>query len=607
VPPRFVALVIAVLLFGGSLWLYAPSLGFGFIGYDEPSVLLAHPNLYNQPSLAASIREILIGYFPREEPLIVRDFSWLVDARLFGFERAVGYHLGNVLFNAANVVLLFAFLLHATRSLAFAGLVAALFSTLAIHVEPVCWVMGRKDLLGAFFTLLALLAQSIVLRQAPGWRRRVLLGAIFLLVPLAILSKFSAIVLVALLALHRLYAPFLDGSRAAGGPMGLRGRWRELVGLSPHLAVTAGLYFWYQHSLSAFQVIGGRGPSPWSLTHLKTVALLFPISLGDTVARLFSPGQFSIFYLRPNVMLPLRGADIVTLLATLGGSAALLWLALFRRKDVAFFVLAFFLFMAPYANVEYIGIWGADRYAYLSSWCVVALLVAIFLAAWRGPRSLARGAALVLLVGLALVAGHNVAAARVRQNAFRDARTFWDHELARPEPSFLVYESAAKTALAEAAAAAPGSPARTAAVARAVAVAERGLRAYESLPWQAAPGYFHRERTHAAGLHTAMGLAAMLAGRPPEERLRYHRMAYRTAANQHTALMLAQVLFDLAKSDPPREEVARESLRYFALYLREAKSDPLHRPGLPGLLRQYTDAFPGLADEVARVAEQSLR
>ena len=318
--PRFVAVVIAIVLFGGSLLLYASSLSFGFIGYDEASVLLGHPNLYHQPSLWASLREILLGYFPREEPLIVRDLSWLLDARLFGFERATGYHLGNVLLNAANVVLLFAFLLHATRSLAYAGLVALLFSVLAIHVEPVCWVMGRKDLLAAFFILLALLAQSIALRQAPGRKRGPLFAVVFLLVPLAILSKFSAIVLVVLLALHRLYAPFLDGRRAPGEPLGLRRRWSELGWLGPHLLVTVVLFFWYQRTLAAFQVIGGHGPAPLSLTHLRTVALLFPISLGRTVAHIFSPGQLSIFYLRPNVALPLNAADVAAWLATAAGS-----------------------------------------------------------------------------------------------------------------------------------------------------------------------------------------------------------------------------------------------------------------------------------------------
>jgi protein O-mannosyl-transferase len=178
---RFLVLVLAIVLFGASLILYAPSLGFGFIGYDEAAVLLGHPNLYGGDSLASSLREILVGYFPREEPLIVRDLTWLADSFLFGFGKPLGYHLGNVILNAVDVVLLFAFLLHATRRLAFAGLVAGLFCLLAIHVEPVCWAMGRKDLLAGFFTLLALLAQSMALREASVGRCRALHVLVFLL------------------------------------------------------------------------------------------------------------------------------------------------------------------------------------------------------------------------------------------------------------------------------------------------------------------------------------------------------------------------------------------------------------------------------------------
>jgi len=289
------------------------------------------------------------------------------------------------------------------------------------------------------------------------------------------------------------------------------------------------------------------------------------------------------------------------------GSAALLWLVLRRRRDLAFFVLAFFVFMLPYFNVEYIGIWAADRYAYLSSLCVLALLAAVALDAWSSPRPALRRMAVALFALLVLVGGYNVAAGQAHQPAFRDARAFWDYELGRAQPSMLAFESGAKTALGEAAGAEPGSPARAEAAARVARIAEAGLRYYQVLPWKPAPGYFSRERAHAAGLYTSLGLAASLLGRAEEERLRYHRLAYQMMPNQHTALMLAQALFDLAKRDPPNEAVARESLQYFGLYLREAKSDPLRRHGLGGLLGKYAEAFPGLAAEASKVMSESLR
>ncbi len=601
---RFAIVAIAISLFGGSLILYGPSLGFGFIGYDEDAVLLGHPNLYHQASLAASAREIVSGYFPREEPLLVRDLSWMLDARVYGFTNPLGYHLGNILLNAADVVLLFLFLLHATRSLGLAGLTAALFAGLAIHVEPVSWVMGRKDVLGAFFTLLALLVHSIALREARPGRRRVLHGLVLLLCPLAILSKFSAIVLVLVLAAHRIFAPFLDGTRSPSARLDLRSRWREFAGLLPHLAVTVGLFLWYQRVLSAYQVIGGRGPSPFSLQHLKTLALLFPLSLAQTLGHIRWATGHSISYLRPNVGLPLTTVEIASIVAMALGSALVLWATLRYRKDLSFFVVAFFLFMLPYCNLEYIGIWVADRYAYLSSFCVVALLSALAIDGWRSRRMWGRGLAALLLLVMAIVGGFGLVVGRTHQMAFRDAHAFWSYELGLAQPSMLAFESSAKTLLVDAAVAEPGSLKRQQALERLSQVADRGIRYFRALPWRPAPGYFSRDRARLAGLYLVLGHAATLAGRPLERRLDYFQLAYQIMPNRESALMLAQVLLDMARRDPPREDLGRESLSYFRLYLREASSDPLHRRGLRGLLGQYTAAFPDLADEVNRIAEE---
>lgn len=604
---RFRIVAIAIMLFGGSLILYAPSLGFGFIGYDENAVLLGHPNLYNQPSLASSAHEILVGYLPREEPLLVRDLSWLVDARLFGFTNPLGYHLGNVVLNAIDVVVLFLFLLHATRSLAFAGLTAAFFAALAIHVEPVCWAMGRKDVLGAFFTLLALLIQSVASREARRSRRIALHVLVFLLCPLAILSKFSAIVLAPLLAVHRLFAPFLDRTRGPGERLDLRSRWRELAGFAPHLLVTAGLYLWYQHQLSAFQVIGDRGPSPLSFEHGKTLALLVPLSLARTLGHVAVATAHSISYLRPNVALPLLPGEIACIIAMLFGSTAVLWATLRYRKDLAFFVLAFFLFMLPYFNIEYIGIWVADRYAYLSSFCVVALLVALAIDGWHCRQAWNRRFAALITLAMVVLAGLGLSAGRRHQQAFRDAEGFWSYELGLAQPSMLAFETFAKTMLANAAAAEPGSRERELALLQVARTAEQGIRYHGALPWRPAPGYFSRERAHLAGLYTALGYGATLAEKPLENRLGYFRQAYRIMPNQQTALMLAQVLLDLARRDPPSEPLARESLGYFHQYLSHANSDPLRRRGLARLLGQYTDAFPALASDANRIADETLK
>jgi hypothetical protein len=162
-------LAAAAALFVFAFALYARSLSYGFVAYDDERIVLQHPNLYGG-GLAAGLRQIFVADFPREEPLLLRDVSWLVNARLFGFENPFGYHLGNVLLNATAVALLFLFLLEATRRARLALPVAAAFAALPVHVEPVCWVMGRKDVLCACFVLLALWLEARAQPRAP--RRR---------------------------------------------------------------------------------------------------------------------------------------------------------------------------------------------------------------------------------------------------------------------------------------------------------------------------------------------------------------------------------------------------------------------------------------------------
>jgi len=601
--PRLVVL-LCLLLALGSFALYAPSLDYGFVAYDDTNVLHGHPNLYNQDSLAKSLREIFVGYFPREEPLLVRDVTWAVDARLFGFDSTLGYHLGNVLFNAANVVLLFLFLFHTTRNLLFAAITAGLFATLAIHVEPVCWIMGRKDVLGAFFTLLALLAQSIALREARPGRRRLIFFLVFLLYPLAVLSKFSAVTLVLILAAHRMLAPYLDGRVAASAPFDGKEARRTAVGFLPHALVGIALYRWYGHILYDYQVIGGRGPSPLTLQHLKTLAAFLPLSLGRTVEHVFSAAQHSISYLRPNVALPLSRADVFLALAVVVCCAMMLGFAARRRKDLLFFLAAFFFWMLPYTNVEYVGIWVADRYAYLASACVVALVVRVALDVLARARAGRNLAALAAAAAALLWGGYGVATGLTHERAFRDARALWSYEIALPDSSMLSYTALAKSLLQEAESTSD-SALRRVRLAEIRGVAKAGVARYRSLPWLPARGYFIAARTELAELFASLGRAAGLAGAPPERRIQYLRRSYEIYPAATTALLLAQQLFELATlASPADEKVARESLSFCQDYAAKSWPDPGSREGVRGLLQTYAHRFPELAGEVESILER---
>ena len=95
--------------------------------------------------------------------------SHMVDWSLYGRNPA-GHHLTNVFLHAANAILLSLLLFYMTSYLGRAAIVAFLFALHPAHVESVAWLAERKDVLCAFFFLIALLAYAWYVRN-PSWKR----------------------------------------------------------------------------------------------------------------------------------------------------------------------------------------------------------------------------------------------------------------------------------------------------------------------------------------------------------------------------------------------------------------------------------------------------
>lgn len=81
----------------------------------------------------------------------------MIDCQIFGLNPG-GPHVVNVLFHAANAVLLFLLLQRLTNAQWRSAIVAGLFALHPLHVESVAWISERKDVLSTFFGLLSLLA-----------------------------------------------------------------------------------------------------------------------------------------------------------------------------------------------------------------------------------------------------------------------------------------------------------------------------------------------------------------------------------------------------------------------------------------------------------------
>ena len=434
------SLATAALLILAAWLLYVPSLRYGFVYYDDVRILKNHPELYGQPSLGADLRAIFVTCFPREEPLLIRDVSWAIDSRIFGFDNAFGYHLTNVLLHGLVVGLLFAFLLGATRRYDFSLAVSAAFLVLGLHTEPVVWIMGRKDLLSAMFMLAALSAQQMRLNAAGFARQAGWYLLTLVLFVLGLLSKISVLTFPLVLLLHALLLPYLRGER----PPSAAFEWRrkllpEVLLFLPAMAVSGVVYVWYQRTLEQMGIFE-RGYSAHGLAHLWNLLMVDPMALWLYVQQAMLPLHLSVLYTWPTLLSPFPFWQIIASLATIAALAIVgVWLFR-RRKDLFFYYAVFFALMVPYLNLRFIGIWVADRYLYFSVFCLIALACSVLIPWLRDTVPARRIGALAFCVIFFAV---NLFQTLFHQKAWRDAETLWQYHVTLPRPSPGAFENLA--------------------------------------------------------------------------------------------------------------------------------------------------------------------
>jgi tetratricopeptide (TPR) repeat protein len=137
-----------------TLAVYLPVLHFDFVEYDDQQYVTDNPRV--QAGLTWAGFVWAFGFHAGNwHPLAW--LSHMLDVQLFA-ARAGGHHFTSVLLHTANTLLLFSFLKRATGFVGRSAAVAALFAWHPLHVESVAWIAERKDVLCAFFWMLALLA-----------------------------------------------------------------------------------------------------------------------------------------------------------------------------------------------------------------------------------------------------------------------------------------------------------------------------------------------------------------------------------------------------------------------------------------------------------------
>ncbi|MDB6108356.1 MAG: repeat-containing protein, partial [Pedosphaera sp.] len=177
---RFLLLCLGLVL--GTLLAYGQVLFHDFTNFDDLDYVTANPHVQGGVTPGAVAWAFTSGYAGNWHPLTW--ISHMVDCQLWGLWPG-GHHLTSLLLHLANTLLLFAVLRRMTGATGRSAVVAALFAWHPLHVESVAWVAERKDVLGACFWLLTLLAYGRYVER-PGRRRYLLTLLCF---ALGLLSK----------------------------------------------------------------------------------------------------------------------------------------------------------------------------------------------------------------------------------------------------------------------------------------------------------------------------------------------------------------------------------------------------------------------------------
>ncbi len=409
--------LIAMALVALTASVYREVGGFSFIDYDDNLYLLDNGFIRKGLTLEGIGWAFSSGYASNWHPLTW--ISHMLDVSLFGMDSGM-HHRVNLLIHLVNTLLVFNVLRRMTGAMWRSALVAALFGIHPLHVESVAWVAERKDLLCAFFSLLAIGSYERYRRDPAGIRYI----AVFIFLAFALMSKPMAVTLPFLLILLDFW------------PLGrfslerLRG---SLAGKVPLVLLAAA------SSLVTFLVQKGGGSVktlPLS-GRLENAATSYVAYLGKTAW----PSSMAPFYPHPLLVsgdggtAAWKAAAAIVLLAGMTAFA----LREFSRRP--WFGIGWFWFlgtMVPVIGLVQVGDQAfADRYTYIP-------LIGLFIAcAWslpdparltRTPRLVTHVAVVAALLLLALCA-------RTQAGYWIDSGTLFGHALEVTESNWVAHDA----------------------------------------------------------------------------------------------------------------------------------------------------------------------
>ncbi|HEX4825865.1 MAG TPA: tetratricopeptide repeat protein [Candidatus Polarisedimenticolaceae bacterium] len=409
---------VAALLAALTIAAFFPVLEAGFTNYDDDVYVTANPNVQHGLDLRAIEFAFTSTRAANWHPL-----TWIshtLDWTLFG-DRPAAHHAVSLLFHVANVVILFLLLDAMTGALGPSALAAALFAVHPLHVESVAWIAERKDVLSTLFGLLAIAAYVRYFRAPSAGR----IAIVALFMAIGLLAKPMLVTLPFILLLLDEWPLRRDEESI------WQVRVVEKLPLFVLSAASAAITYQTQHA--------GGAVASWERIPLDVRIGNAFWSIAAYLGKAVWPRSLAVFYPHP-------GASVFPWRALIGLAVVLAITALVswqrgRRPHLLVGWLWFLVTLVPVLGFVQVGKQGmADRYMYLPS---IGLFIAV---AWMGRRVLVAGIPIVLALAVATFAQAKI---------WHDSVSLFTHaiEVAGPSATMCVDLGAAYEARGEIAAA----------------------------------------------------------------------------------------------------------------------------------------------------------
>ena len=363
-------LVLALVLFAGTLILYLPALNGAFVNYDDPAYVTRNARVLDGLSWSniawAGTATIEANWHP------LTWISHMADVQMFGLNPR-GHHFVSVFLHALNVLLLFFVLRRATGFIRCSAVVAALFAVHPLNVECVAWIAERKSLLSMLFLLLALVAYSWYASRRSFGRY----AAVFLLFALSLAAKPMVVTLPLLLLLWDIW-PLrrLDFQAKASNDRATI--LQVVIEKIPLLALSAASSWITLYAQKSGGAVGSAKALPLGMRLENAIW-----SYVAYIVKGIWPSGLAAFYPHPEGSLALWKVLAAGLLMI-----AITWLAWRFREHHRYLIVGWLWYvvaMIPMIGVVQVGRQAmADRYAYLP---FIGLFI---MAVWSGAELLTR-------------------------------------------------------------------------------------------------------------------------------------------------------------------------------------------------------------------------